>query len=88
MPSLRLKPISDFDDVLKVLGGSTRVGEIVGQSSSAVCVWRRARGQFPAKYYWYLKCALIDKGYFPTLDLFTFVTMAEIEERIAKNHAA
>jgi hypothetical protein len=68
-----LKPAWKFDDVVAALGGPTAVGLLTGNPASAVCNWRRGRERFPPKYYFVIKAALQDRGYYAPLELFGFV---------------
>lgn len=69
-----LHPLWNFDDVVEALGGPTAVGRLTGQPASGVCNWKRGpRARFPPKYYFLIKLALEDKGYYAPLDLFGFV---------------
>jgi hypothetical protein len=68
-----MTPLWSFNDVLDALGGPSAVGRLTGNPPSAVCGWRRARNRFPPKYYFLMKSALEDKGYYAPLDLWGFV---------------
>ena len=68
-----MTPIWDFDDVVKVLGGPTSLGRLTGNPASAICNWRRTRKRFPSKYYFLMKGALEDRGFYAPLDLWGFV---------------
>jgi hypothetical protein len=68
----RLQPLWTFNAVLKALGGPVAVGRITEQSCAAVCNWRSYHGKIPCKYYWDIKAALADEGYFAPISLFTF----------------
>jgi len=68
-----LKPLWTYDEVVDALGGSGKVGKLCdGQSSAAVCNWKRVRGVFPSWYYFTIKAALADRGYFAPISLFGF----------------
>ena len=65
----RLRPIWTFNEVVEVLGGPVAVGRLTGQTCAAVCNWRRHRGLFPSKYYFCMREALADEGYFAPISL-------------------
>ena len=67
-----LQPLWEFNDVLKTLGGATAVARLCKQQPSAVTNWRRRVGRFPCRYYIAIRCALEDRGYYPSLELFNF----------------
>jgi hypothetical protein len=67
-----MRPLWDFDSVVEALGGTAKVARLTGNASSAVCVWRRHKGLFPAKYYFRMKGPLADRGYYAPISLFTF----------------
>jgi hypothetical protein len=67
-----LKPLWTFNAVLDVLGGPGEVGKLTDQTSAAVCNWRRLRGLFPSKYYFTMKAALADRGFYAPISLFGF----------------
>jgi hypothetical protein len=68
----RLQPIWTFNEVVEVLGGPVAVGRLTGQTCAAVCNWRRHRGLFPSKYYFCMREALADDGYFAPISLWGF----------------
>ena len=68
----RLKPLWTFKAVVDALGGPVAVGRLTDQTCAAVCNWRRYHGLFPSKYYFDIKAALADEGYFAPISLFTF----------------
>jgi hypothetical protein len=74
-----MTPLWDFDEVVKALGGPSAVGRLTNNPASAVCGWRRTKkgaggtARFPPKYYWLIKFALEEKGFYAPLDLFGFV---------------
>jgi hypothetical protein len=69
----RLQPLWTFKEVVDVLGGYVAVGRICGQSGgTAVHNWRRYRGLFPSKYYFVMRAALADEGYFAPISLWGF----------------
>ncbi len=70
--SRRLKPLWTFNEVTDALDGPVAVGRITGQSGAAVCNWRRYRGRFPSKYYFVMRAALADRGYFAPISLWGF----------------
>ena len=72
-----------MNDVIDALGGPLMVGRLTDQTCAAVCNWRRIRGVFPSKYYFTLKCALADHGYFAPISLFGFHGTYDDEERTA-----
>ena len=71
-----LKPLWKYDDVVAALGGRQGVAKITRQPPHAVTAWRNKRGTFPTKYYFVLKVALADVGYWAPLSLFAFFTEA------------
>jgi len=73
MMNLMLQPLWTFDDVVDALGGPAAVGRITGNPASGVCNWKRGHARFPPKYYFVIKAALEDQGYYAPLDLFGFV---------------
>jgi hypothetical protein len=73
MVAMALQPLWDFDDVIEALGGPTAVGRLTGNPASGVCNWKRSHSRFPPKYYFLIKTALQDRGYYAPLDLFGFV---------------
>jgi hypothetical protein len=68
----QLRPLWTYDEVLDALDGPGAVGKLTGQSCSAVCNWKRLRGVFPSKYYFTIKSALADRGYYAPISLFGF----------------
>lgn len=70
MPALQT--LSDFDEVIDALGGGSATARMCEQRPSAVCNWRRRHAQFPCRYYWEIRCALEDRGYYPSMELFGF----------------
>jgi hypothetical protein len=68
----QLKPLWTYNAVLDALGGPGEVGKLTGQTSAAVCNWRRLRGVYPSKYYFTLKVALADRGFYAPIALFGF----------------
>jgi hypothetical protein len=73
----RLQPIWTFNEVVDVLGGPVAVGRLTGQTCAAVCNWRRHRGLFPSKYYFCMREALADEGYFAPISLWGFYGTSE-----------
>jgi hypothetical protein len=73
----RLRPIWTFNEVIEVLGGPVAVGRLTGQTCAAVCNWRRHRGLFPSKYYFCMREALADEGYFAPISLWGFYGTSE-----------
>ena len=73
----RLRPIWTFNEVVEVLGGPVAVGRLTGQTCAAVCNWRRHRGIFPRKYYFCMREALADEGYFAPISLWGFYGTSE-----------
>jgi hypothetical protein len=68
-----LKPLLTMNDVIEALDGPGAVAALTGQkSSSAVCNWRSQRGKFPSKYYFTMKGALADRGYYAPISLWGF----------------
>jgi hypothetical protein len=81
MASSSLTPLWTFEDVVDALGGTMAVARITHQrSSSAICSWRNHRGLFPAKYYFEIKGALAEAGYFAPISLFSFYSSARARE--------
>ncbi|WP_338834765.1 hypothetical protein [Bradyrhizobium septentrionale] len=72
-----LQPLWTFNDVVDALGGPVAVGRITGQTCAAVCNWRRYRGLFPSKYYFCMRAALADEGYFAPISLWGFYGTTE-----------
>jgi hypothetical protein len=70
-PELRV--LTDFEDVIVVLGGVVAVSKITQRSASAVCNWRNAGAVFPASQYKRLYRALRKRGFIPDERLFTFL---------------
>jgi hypothetical protein len=71
---LRLQPrkLGTFDTVVKTLGGTARVAEQLGISSSYVSNWKRVSGKIPAKYYLILRDELAEMGFVPDDRVFNF----------------
>jgi hypothetical protein len=69
-----LLPVWTVDDIVETLGGPTAVGRLTGQPASGVCNWKRPgqSARIPPKYYFIIKVALEDRGYYAPLDLFGF----------------
>lgn len=72
--SSRLSPLWTYDAVLEALGGAKAVGILCDQNANAPYTWRSARGKFPAKYYFVMKGALRDAGYWAPIQLWGFHT--------------
>jgi hypothetical protein len=68
----KLRPLWTFNDVVDALGGPVAVGRLTGQSCACVCNWRSYRGLFPSKYYFVLKGALADRGFYAPISLWGF----------------
>lgn len=69
----RLLPLWTFNDVVDVLGGPVAVGRLCGgQTCSCVCNWRSYNRMFPSKYYFVMRAALADEGYFAPISLWGF----------------
>jgi hypothetical protein len=80
----RLKPLWTFQAVVDALHGPVAVGKICrDQTCAAVCNWRSYHGKFPCKYYWDIKAALADEGYFAPISLFTFSDANENQNKAA-----
>lgn len=62
-----------FDEVVKTLGGVSKVARLVNQPASAVSNWRRVRGKFPPKYYMLFQHELQEAGYRASAACFSFV---------------
>jgi hypothetical protein len=62
-----------FDEVVKALGGVSKVARLVDQPPSAVSNWRRVRGKFPPKYYMLFQHELQEAGYRAAAACFSFV---------------
>jgi hypothetical protein len=60
----RLKPLWTFNAVVDA--------RLTGQTCAAVCNWRRYRCLFPSKYYFCMRAALADAGYFAPISLWGF----------------
>jgi hypothetical protein len=73
----RLQPLWSFKEVVDALGGPVAVGRLTGQTCAAVCNWRRYRGLFPSKYYFCMRAALADEGYFAPISLWGFYGTTE-----------
>jgi hypothetical protein len=71
-----LKPLWTYDDVVAALGGKECVGKLTRQPPHAVNAWQKQRGKFPTKYYFAMKGALADAGYWAPIDLFAFFSEA------------
>jgi hypothetical protein len=79
----RLQPLWTFNEVVETLGGPVAVGRVTGQTCAAVCNWRRYRGLFPSKYYFCMRAALADEGYFAPISLWGFYGTNENNEQAA-----
>lgn len=64
-------PIRSFDQVVKVLGGTSAAARAINRAAPQICQWRN-RGQFPAALYPKVDRALKKLGYQPSSRLFTF----------------
>ena len=71
-----LKPLWTYDDVVAALGGKKGVGKLTRQPPHAVNAWQKQRGKFPTKYYFAMKGALADAGYWAPIDLCAFFSEA------------
>jgi hypothetical protein len=60
---------STFDDVVDALGGRPAIIRLT--KAKGIGTWRK-RKAFPPRYYFVLKLALADRGYYPELSLFAF----------------
>jgi hypothetical protein len=76
MSRQRLKRLDSFEAVLEALGGSKQVGELLDQKANAASTWKTARGVFPPKYYFSMKGALRDRGYWAPIQLWAFHSKA------------
>jgi hypothetical protein len=73
--STRLRPLWTFDAVLDAIGGPKALSRLTGQSTAAIHNWRRLRSRYPAKYYFAMKCALADRGFYAPISLWGFYGM-------------
>jgi hypothetical protein len=81
MTTSSLKPLWTFNAVVDALGGTGAVARLTGQrSSAAVSQWRRYRERFPSKYYFCMKAALADRGYFAPISLWGFYGSGRAQE--------
>ena len=69
-----LRVLTDFEDVIDVLGGVVAVSKLTQRSASAVCNWRNAGAVFPASQYKRLRKALRERGFIADERLFTFLS--------------
>ena len=66
-----MQPVWTFEDVIDVLGGPSAVARLTYQHSQSIPIWRK-QGSFPTRYYFVMKCALADRGYYAPLSLWAF----------------
>jgi len=66
--------LTDFEDVIDVLGGVVATARLTQRSASAVCNWRNAGAVFPASQYKRLRKALRERGFIADERLFTFLS--------------
>jgi hypothetical protein len=73
--SAMLQPVWTVDEIIKALGGPAQAARLTGCLASGVCNWKRPgkHARIPPKYYFILKVALEDKGYYAPLELFGFL---------------
>lgn len=65
--------ITEFEDVIRVLGGVVEVSKIVHRSRSAVCNWRNNGARFPASHFPQIQAALMERHCIAVQSLFTFL---------------
>jgi len=66
--------LTDFEDVIDVLGGVVAIAKLTGRSASAVCNWRNNGERFPASFFPLLQSALQEQKCLASKKLFTFIT--------------
>jgi hypothetical protein len=69
-----LRVLTNFEDVIDVLGGVVAVSKLTQRSASAVCNWRNAGAVFPASQYKRIRKALLKRGFIAADQLFTFLS--------------
>jgi hypothetical protein len=72
-----VKRLDSYDAVLEALGGARKVAELCDQQANAPYTWRSTRGKFPSKYYFVMKGALRDAGYWAPIRLWGFHSKGE-----------
>jgi len=65
--------LTDFEDVIDVLGGVVAVSRLTTRSASAVCNWRNDGARFPASMFPRMQEALMKKRFLASRHLFTFL---------------
>jgi len=65
--------LTDFEDVIAVLGGVVAVARLTGRSASAVCNWRNEGERFPAAFFPLIQSALQEEKCLASKRLFTFI---------------
>jgi len=68
----RKKQLQTFEDVVRELGGSTKVARMCKLSLAAVSAWRKYDALFPPKYYFAMQDALAERGYEAPRELWRF----------------
>jgi DNA-binding transcriptional regulator YdaS (Cro superfamily) len=53
---------TQFDTIVKALGGVNETARAIGRTPSQVCQWRQRHGQFPAEVFFALRAALRGTG--------------------------
>jgi hypothetical protein len=66
--------LTDFEDVIIVLGGVVAVARLLERSASGVCNWRNNGARFPAAFFPLIQSALQEKKFLASKKLFTFIT--------------
>jgi hypothetical protein len=51
-----------YDDVIRVLGGVTKIALATGRTKTAVSAWRRKGQRFPSKLYFKMRHMLEDRN--------------------------
>ena len=64
-----MKLCGTFEEVVDALGGQRVIIRLT--KAKGFAVWRK-RKTFPPRYYFVLKLALADRGYYPELSLLAF----------------
>lgn len=68
----KLRPLKTFEQVIDVLGGTSKAAIAAGRTPSQVCQWRERHGTFPAELWPRLRDALAKRGYEAPESLFRF----------------
>lgn len=81
MAKLPHRRLASFDTVIRTLGGTKVVAEMVGKKSSHVSNWKRVSQKIPAKYYLIIQGELEGMGFVAADHLFNFAKPVKKRKR-------